>query len=80
MTWVSHKRKCDNLKDPSHLLDFKVPLSIDIFFGQLNRLGTVERHKLKIWNKTDLEWVLLDSGSIWFHMQEAIKSEASVHN
>ena len=30
----SHKRKCDNLKDPSHLLDFKVPLSIDIFFGQ----------------------------------------------
>ena len=47
MTWVSHKRKCDNLKDPSHLLDFKVPLSIDIFFGQLNRLGTVERHKIK---------------------------------
>ena len=59
MTWVSHKRKCDNLKDLSNLLDFKVPLSIDIFFGQLNRLGTVERQKIKfelknrfeIWNE-----------------------------
>jgi hypothetical protein len=44
------------LKEPSHLLDFKVPLSIDIFFGQLNRLGTVERHKIKFELKTVLKF------------------------
>ena len=68
MTWVSHKRKCDNLKDPSHLLDFKVPLSIDIFFGQLNRLGTVERQKIKFELKTVLKFgmnFLMRHNMIW---------------